>query len=40
MNQAGIKMWVDPLIEFQHGDKKGSVGRLPDGTNPYSFKNY
>ena len=35
VREAGIDIWADPLIEFEHGDKKGSMGRLPNGENPY-----
>lgn len=32
---AGFDIWVDPLIEFQHGEMTGAMGRLPSGENPY-----
>jgi hypothetical protein len=38
VRNAGFDIWVDPLIEFKHGDMEGAMGRLPSGENPYSFK--
>jgi hypothetical protein len=33
--EAGIDIWVDTLIPFKHDEKQNSIGRLPDGSNPY-----
>jgi hypothetical protein len=35
---AGVEIWVDTLIEFEHANLTGSVGRTPNGENPYKIK--
>ena len=35
VREAGVDIWIDTLIEFEHANLRGSVGRLPEGGNPY-----
>lgn len=36
--EAGVELWVDTLIEFEHANLRGSVGKTPTGENPYNIK--